>query len=102
MDEYTADAFANRDEPVQFLAVSPTEANPEANAEGRRQKLKRALSPSRLKTKPVDINTTPPEKDDPPATPSLRASIQDRLFSSLLRQVVPTDESDDIISPTPM
>ncbi|KAJ9603183.1 Peroxisome size and maintenance regulator [Cladophialophora chaetospira] len=102
MDEYTAEAFVNRDEPIPFIAVSPTEGSTEANAEGRRQKLKRALSPSRLKTKPTDINTTSPEKDEPPPTPSFRTSIQDRLFSSLLRQVVPTDDSEDILSATPV
>src|ERR1700743_98813 len=98
MDEYTADAFANRDELLPAIVVSPTNvdgSSSEVGSEGRRQKPKRALSASRLKMKPIEVNNPPQEKDETPPTPSLRSSIQDRLFSSLLRQVVPTEDSED-------
>lgn len=102
MDEYTAEAFANRDEPIPFIAVSPTQDTPGTDADGRKQKLKRAFSPSRLKTKPTEGPPASPEKDETPTTPSFRTSIQDRLFSTLLRQVVPTDDSEDIVTASPV
>ncbi|OCT48012.1 Integral peroxisomal membrane peroxin family protein [Cladophialophora carrionii] len=105
MDEYTAEAFANRDEPIPVIAHSTANVNGsslEADGEGRRQKLRSPLSPSRQKSRPVQISTAEQEKDETPATPSLRTSIQDRLFSSLLRQVVPTDDPEEGSSATPI
>lgn len=86
MDEYTAEAFVNRDEPLQvpFIAVSPTAveaASSGLDAESHRQKLKRAFSPSRIKTNPQESSVARQEKDETPSTPSLKTSLQDRLFS---------------------
>jgi hypothetical protein len=98
MDEYTAEAFANREDVIPVVAVNATEDKPSPpGADGARDSLKRAISPSRLKSRPQDISTASPEQDASlsVSSPSFKTSIQDRLFSTLLRQVVPTDDVDD-------
>lgn len=82
MDEYTADAFANRDEPVPLLTVTYSDAeasSSEAEKEGKTQKLKRSLSPARLKEKAQDLKESHAEKIEQAPPGSL--SIQDRLFA---------------------
>lgn len=75
MDEYTADAFSNRDEPVPVIAVSGNHDLPGASSDNehpgsKRERLRRSLSGSRLKEKMHDTG-----KQD------AGASLQDRLFS---------------------
>jgi hypothetical protein len=82
MDEYTVDAFVNRDEPIPVIAVAPNAENSMTSAGAKGGKLKRALSPTRLKTKPMDMSASQQGVEEPPATPSMRNSIQDRLFST--------------------
>jgi len=102
MDEYTADAFVNRDEPVPLISVRGDDVESEEEKASRRDKIKRSLSPSRLKTKGRELVAAQLEEPDP-STPG-KLSLQDRLFSKILQQVIPTDdvEDDAITSPTPV
>lgn len=100
MDEYTADAFANRDEPVPLLAIHPSDVELSASdveSEGRRQRLKKSLSPHRLREKAIDRATAQAEKAE--LTPEVKLSIQDRLFSRILSQVVPSEDVIDDDTP---
>ena len=90
MDEYTADAFANRDEPVPLLAIPNSDIDAsasEAESTSSRLRLKKSLSPSRLKEKAAGLADN--------VDNSSRTSLQDRLFSRLLQQVMPTEDVDD-------
>jgi hypothetical protein len=94
MDEYTADAFANRDEPVPLLVVpnsdidtSASDAESVASTASRSSRLKRSVSPSHLKEKAQDRRAEQAE--------GAKLSIQDRLFTKLLGQVVPLDSLED-------
>jgi hypothetical protein len=87
MDEYTADAFANRDEPVPLLAVdtdsptpSPAEADPAATT-SRSQKIKGSLSASRWKAKTQDFVAGQLGERQEVSSPGAKASLQERLFS---------------------
>ena len=71
MDEFTADAFVNREEPVPLIAVSGQSDLSEASSDNehsgsKRERLKEKLSSSRLREKMHDDSGT---------------SLQDRLFS---------------------
>ena len=84
MDEYTADSFANRDEPLPLISVTADDvrdSSSEVETPGKRVRLKKALSASRLKEK-LDSSSNNP-------------SIQDRLFAKLLESVIPTEDIDD-------
>ena len=76
MDEFTADAFANRDEPAPTVAVSGNPMTHCASSDGddhsgsRREKLKEQLSGSKLKEKIHDVRRS-----------ESGSSLQDRLFS---------------------
>nr|KAK5444556.1 Peroxisome size and maintenance regulator [Exophiala xenobiotica] len=100
MDEYTADAFANRDEPVLLISVQGDDVESVGEKASRRTRIKRSLSPSRLKAKGQDLVAAQLEEHEP-STPG-KLSLQDRLFSKILQQVIPTDdvEDDAVISPT--
>lgn len=94
MDEFTADAFANRDEPVPLLVVpgsdidtSASDAESVASTTSRSSRLKQSLSASRLREKTQERRE---EKAD-----QGRLSLQDRLFTKLLSQVIPTDNLED-------
>ena len=74
MDEFTADAFANRDEPIPVLAVSGNDT-PSSEPTGKRDRLKEALSNSSSKVKgKLQEATTSSNKD-------YGYSLQDRLFT---------------------
>lgn len=82
MDEYTADVFVNRDEPIPVLTVTGEEGSPPASAseyevekDGRRQKIRRKLSASRLGEKARQLGQKHVEEAE--ANPSL----QERLFN---------------------
>lgn len=75
MDEYTADAFVNREEPVPVIAVSADPdlsslSSDKEHSESKRERLKGKLSNSRLGEKMQDANKQ-----------ESGASLQDRLFS---------------------
>ncbi|EXJ57794.1 uncharacterized protein A1O5_12352 [Cladophialophora psammophila CBS 110553] len=104
MDEYTAEAFANRDEPLPLIAGSPGDvdgSSSEADIASQRQKSKRARPPSRLNTQLQESATSPPERNEATPLSGGRMSLQDRLFSKVLQQVVPTDDGHDDPSSTP-
>lgn len=75
MDEYTADAFVNRDEPVPLIAVSgdhdlSSASSDHEHSESKRERLKSKLSSSKLKDNMHDVG----KREN-------GASLQDRLFS---------------------
>lgn len=80
MDEFTADAFANRDETVALVNASyddveDTSSDAETTS-SRSQKLKRSLSPSGLRERAKELHD---EKIQ--SSSGERMSIQDRLFT---------------------
>ena len=82
MDEYTFDAYANRDEPVPLLMVTPSDvegSSSDIDSESRQARIKSSLSASKLKAKAQDIAADRKEKLDQSSTG--RLSLQDRLFA---------------------
>lgn len=73
MDEYTADAFVNRDEPIPVIALSGNDV-PSSDPKGKRERLKESLSgsSSRLKEKLYEHGSGSKEYG---------YSLQDRLFT---------------------
>lgn len=103
MDEYTVDVFANRDEPVPLISVSQSDveaSSSEADSISRRSRLKRSLSPSRLKTKGQELAAAQLEKSQ--LSPATKSSLQDRLFSKILQQVIPPSEDVDDMDASPI
>ncbi len=74
MDEFTAEAFVNRGEPIPQVTVPNSDDHPSDNDDSpsRRHKIKKALSSSKLKEKLQEAS----EKKDEPSS-----SLQDRLFA---------------------
>ena len=73
MDEYTADAFVNRDEPIPVFTV-PGSDSPSSEPKGKRDRLKEALSNKTSKARDKLQDTTSAPKD-------YGNSLQDRLFT---------------------
>ena len=71
MDEYTADAFVNRDEPIPTISLPGNEDHAPEQPKGKRDRLKDSTT-SKLKEKAQDISS----KDKKHGY-----SIQDRLFT---------------------
>lgn len=75
MDDYTAEAIVNRDEPVPILTIpnedTPSTASSDAEHASKRSRLKNKLSSSHLKEKIQDAGYYHESG----------ASLQDRLFS---------------------
>ena len=73
MDEFTADAFVNRDEPIPTIKISGND-NGEASEppKGKRERLKESAT-SKLKEKAQDVAS--------PENKRYGYSIQDRLFT---------------------
>ncbi|KPI43623.1 Peroxisomal membrane protein PEX29 [Cyphellophora attinorum] len=95
MDEYTVDAFANRDEALPLLVVpgsddeiSVSDTDSVASSASRRDRLKQKASPSRLKEKAQ-------ERQAERAEEGKSASLQDRLFAKIISQAFPADIIDD-------
>ncbi|KAK6362442.1 Peroxisome size and maintenance regulator [Exophiala oligosperma] len=93
MDEFTADAFVNRDEPLPLISVPTDDAETGEERTRKRDKVRRTLSPSRLKAKSHGFLASQLEEHEP-ATAS-KPSLQDRLFSKILQQVIPAEDVDD-------
>lgn len=75
MDEYTADAFANRDDTIPVLTVTTSDGvstDTPVETEGRRGKIEKSLSASRLQEKLQDVHSS---KNEP------GLSLQDRFFA---------------------
>ncbi|KAL8828537.1 MAG: hypothetical protein Q9191_002528 [Dirinaria sp. TL-2023a] len=89
MEEYTAEAFVNRDEPVPVLTIpiedTPSTASSDTEHASKRTRLRNKLSSSHLKEKLHDASN-PHESG---------TSLQDRLFSKLMQQVIPVQEVGD-------
>lgn len=79
MDEFTADSFVNRDEPLPLISVQSNDVEADEERLRRRDKLRRSLSPSRLKAKSHDFLASHLEEQE--AAPASKPSLQDRLFS---------------------
>lgn len=82
MDEYTADAFANRDEPLPLITVSQSDldtSSSEGESASRKHRIKNSLSPSSLKNIGQDFAAAQLEKNAP--LPGVKQSLQDRVFS---------------------
>ena len=75
MDDYTAEAFSNRDEPIPVIGVPGNDAL-SSDTEGKRDKLKKSLSPSHLKDKIRDAGNSSSSNGSDPGH-----SLQDRLFA---------------------
>ncbi|KAI4120272.1 MAG: hypothetical protein LQ338_007137 [Usnochroma carphineum] len=91
MDEYTADAFVNRDEPVPVLAFTGT-GSPSTDPESKRSRLKESLSNSKLKEKIQDGANSRSETG---------FSLQDRLLTKLLQQVIPSENIERVLDLPP-
>ncbi len=72
MDEFTADAFVNRDEPIPVLSIPGND--PLSEPKGKRDRLKEALSNKTSKVKDKLQESTADTKD-------YGYSLQDRLFA---------------------
>lgn len=84
MDEFTADAFVNRDEPVPLITVSNNDQDApssEADTSSHKGRFRGALSASssRLKAKGQELLAAQLEKHE--SSPEPKLSLQDRLFS---------------------
>lgn len=73
MEEYTADAFVNREEPVPVIAVSGSDS-PSSDPKGKRERLKESLGGSKDKLKEKLQDAGSGSKD-------YGYSLQDRLFA---------------------
>ncbi len=73
MEEYTADAFANREEPIPVIALSGSDS-PSSDPKGKRERLKESLNSSKDKLKDKLHETSSGSKD-------YGYSLQDRLFA---------------------
>ena len=73
MDEYTADAFVNRNDPMPIFAV-PGSDNPSSDPKGKRERLKESLSGPKDRLKEKLHETGAGSKD-------YGYSLQDRLFA---------------------
>ena len=71
MDEFTADAFVNRDEPIPVLSIP---GNEPSEPKGKRDRLKEALSNKTSKVKDKLHESTSDTKD-------YGYFLQDRLFA---------------------
>ena len=71
MEESTADAFVNRDEPIPVIDVTASDGV-SSDAERKRDRLKKTLSSSKLKGKLQDFGANTNESG---------SSLQDRLFT---------------------
>ncbi|TAQ87837.1 hypothetical protein B7494_g3851 [Chlorociboria aeruginascens] len=89
MDEFTVDAFVNRDEPIPVVNLDPVEDLPDENdsiygvepKEGKRRRLKNAGSALKDNMRKAQGRAS-----------DARSSMQDRLLEKLLQQVIPIED----------
>ncbi|KAK5958397.1 Peroxisome size and maintenance regulator [Knufia fluminis] len=101
MDEFTADTFANRDEPLPLLTVThddidaeSSDADTDTSRVSRGSRFRRKVSASRMREKAQELHGVTSEKATS-NSPTGKPSIQDRLFNKLLEQVVPIEGFDE-------
>lgn len=75
MDEYTADAFVNRDEPIPTLSAPPS-SEPQVAQKGKRDRLKESVSDTKSKLKEKAQDTLGSHSNE-----KYGYSLQDRLFT---------------------
>ncbi|EEH47210.1 uncharacterized protein PADG_03308 [Paracoccidioides brasiliensis Pb18] len=94
MDEFTADAFVNSEDPIPVFSIkhgsNDGSAGP-AEKPGGDHSTRSRLSAHRLKQKIYDVASDSKAKMDWGAGPSL----QDRLLTKLWQQVIPAEASDE-------
>lgn len=73
MEDYTADALVNREEPIPVIAISGSDS-PSSDPKGKRDRLKESLSGSKEKLKEKLHDAGSGSKD-------YGYSLQDRLFA---------------------
>lgn len=95
MDEFTADTFANRDEPLPRLTVSYDDVDTDSDdvSTSKRSRIRRTLSKTRLQEKAKELHAITSDKSTASATS--KPGLQDRLFNKLLEQVVPLGDYGD-------
>ena len=96
MDEYTAEAFANRDDPLPLISVTHSDgegSSSEVDKGGKQQRLRQSLSASKLKSKAQDLRDKHLEKVEDASESGL--SLQDRIFAKLLQQMIPSQDVDN-------
>ncbi|KAI4217046.1 MAG: hypothetical protein LQ351_000354 [Letrouitia transgressa] len=91
MDEYTADAFVNRDEPIPVIAVPRTESS-SPDPDSKRSKLKSSIPGSKIKEKLQHGANSRSETG---------FSLQDRLLTKLLQQVIPSEDIEEVLDLPP-
>lgn len=75
MDEYTADAFVNRNEPIPTLSAPPS-SEPQGAQKGKRDRLKDSVSDTKSKLKEKAQDTLGSHSNE-----KYGYSLQDRLFT---------------------
>jgi hypothetical protein len=108
MDEYTADAFANRDEPIPLFTVTGSDPGSASDSEKTSKRDGLRKSASRMRAMAQDFGAEQAQRLQNNGT----SSIQDRLFAKymlptgrqwhmrltpanrLLQQVIPAEEID--------
>ena len=107
MDEYTADAFANRDEPIPLFTVTGSDDGSASETEKTSKHDRLRKSASRIRAMAQDLGAEQAQRLQSNGT----SSIQDRLFAKymlptgrygreayandrLLQQVIPAEEID--------
>ncbi|KAL9100862.1 MAG: hypothetical protein Q9163_003806, partial [Psora crenata] len=93
MDEYTADVFVNRDEPIPTIDIPGADTPIPDHPKGKRERLKNSISgtKAKLKDKVHDIGSQ--------GNKNYGYSLQDRLFTKLLQQVLPEEEIEELDLP---
>ncbi|OKL63321.1 hypothetical protein UA08_01738 [Talaromyces atroroseus] len=82
MDEFTPDAFSNRDEPVPVVRAGKQDST-QSKAKSNLEKIKASLPIASQASNGAEGEAQPGR------------SIQDRLFARLLQQVIPTEEEGE-------
>lgn len=89
MDEFTADTFANRDEPLPLLTVTIDDVSTDSDdaTSSKSSRLRKPFSRSRLREKAQEYQAA--NADKAANSPTRKPALQDRLFNKLLEQVIP-------------
>ncbi|KAI9813462.1 MAG: hypothetical protein M1827_004137 [Pycnora praestabilis] len=95
MDEFTADAFVNRDDPLPVVNFPSNEDSPAVSDGdghmGKRERIKKNLSATKLKEKLHDVGGRASEP---------KQTLQDRMFAKILQQIIPVEEMGDVVGGT--
>jgi hypothetical protein len=84
MDEYTADAFANRDEPIPLFTVTGSDVGSASDSEKTSKHDRLRKSASRIRAMAQDLGAEQAQRLQNNGT----SSIQDRLFAKYMLPTV--------------